>query len=81
MQETKNEFIDIKQTLPVTYTYKKSRQVLKNGYQTATTIQTNLPLLEAWTKTIATKMADSEFQNKNKKLKAKLTNQNTQKMN
>ena len=39
------------------------------------------PPLEAWTKNIATKMADSEFRNKNKKLKAQLTNQNTQKMN
>ena len=38
--------------------------------------KTNLPLLEAWTKIIATKMADSEFRNKNKKSKAKLTNQN-----
>ena len=56
-------------------------QVPKNGYQTATTIQTNLPLLEAWTKNIATKMADSEFRNKNKKSKANLTNQNTRKMN
>ena len=73
----KNEFPDINQTLPVTYTYKKSRQVPKNGCQTATTIQTNLPPLEAWTKNIATKMTDSEFGNKNKKSKVKLTNQNT----
>ena len=79
--EIKNEFSGIKQTLPVTYKYKIPRQVPKNGYQTATTIQTNLPPLEAWTKTIATKMADSEFGNKNKKSKAKLANQNTQKMN
>ena len=39
--------------------------------------KTNLPTLEAWTKNMATKMADSEFRNKNKKSKAKLTNQNT----
>ena len=44
-----------KQTLPVTCIYRK---VPKNGYQTATTIQTNLPPLEAMTKNIATKMAD-----------------------
>ena len=31
IQETKNEFPDIKQTLPVTYTYKKSKQVARNG--------------------------------------------------
>ena len=43
--------------------------------------ETNLPPLEAWTKNIAIKMADSEFRNKNKKSKAKLTNENTQKMN
>ena len=43
--------------------------------------KTNLPSLEAWPKTIATDMADSEFQNKNKKSKVRLTNQNTQKMN
>ena len=35
----KIEFPDIKQTLPITYTYKKSRQVPKNGYHTPTTIQ------------------------------------------
>ena len=29
--------------------------------------KTNLPPMKAWPKTIATKMADSEFQNKNKK--------------
>ena len=81
IQETKNEFPDIKQTLPITYAYKKSKQVPKNGYQTATTIQTNPPPLEEWTKNIAAKMTDSEFWNKNKKSKAKLTNQNTQKMN
>ena len=52
IQKTKNEFPDIKQTLPVTYIYKKSRQVPKNDYQTATTIQANLPPLEAWTKNI-----------------------------
>ena len=39
MQETKNEFPDIKQTFHFTYTYKTSREVLKNGYQIATTIQ------------------------------------------
>ena len=44
-----------KQTLPVTCIYRK---VPKNGYQTATTIQTNLPPLEAMTKNIATKMAN-----------------------
>ena len=38
IQETKNEFPDIKQTLPATYSYKKSRKALKNVYQTATTI-------------------------------------------
>ena len=81
MQETKNQFPGIKQTLPVTYTCKISRQVPKNGYQTLTTIQNNLPPLQEWTKNIATKMAESEFRNKNKKSKAKLTNQNTQKMN
>ena len=43
--------------------------------------KTDLPPLEAWTKILATKMADSEFQNKNKKSKATLANQNTQKMN
>ena len=32
----KIEFPDIKQTLPITYTYKKSRQVPKNGYHTPT---------------------------------------------
>ena len=69
IQETKNEFPDIKQTLPVTYTYKKSRQAHKNVYQTATTIQNNLPPLEAWTKNIATKMADSEFRSKTKNRK------------
>ena len=58
-----------KQTLCVTFTYKKSRQVPKNGHQTATTIQTNLPPLEAWTKNIPTKMADSEFRNKKKNQK------------
>ena len=52
----------------------------KNDYQTATTIKTNLPSLKAWTKNIATKMDDSEFRNKNKKLKTKLTNQNTRKI-
>ena len=29
--------------------------------------KTNLPPLEAWTKNIATKMADSELRNKDKK--------------
>ena len=67
--------------MPVTYTYKISRQVPKNGYQTATTIPYNLPQLEAWTKNIVTKMAYSEFRNKNKKSKPKQTNQNTRKMN
>ena len=43
--------------------------------------KTNLPQLQACTKNIATKMADSEFWNKNKKLKAKLTNENTRKIN
>ena len=33
--------------------------------------------LDAGTKNIATKMADSEFRNKTKKSKAKLNNQNT----
>ena len=60
IQETKNQFAGLKQTLPVTYTYKISRQVPKNGYQTAATIQTNLPPLEAWNKNIATKMTDPE---------------------
>ena len=44
--------------------------------QTATTIQNNFPQLEACTKNIAAKMADSEFQNKNK-IESKLTNKNT----
>ena len=57
-----------------------SRQIPKNGYQTATTKQNNLPPMEAWTKNIATKMADSEFWNKNKISKAELTNKNTRKM-
>ena len=39
--------------------------------------KTNLPPLEARTKNIATKMADSEFWNKNENLNTKLTNQNT----
>ena len=39
--------------------------------------KTNLPPLEAWTKNISTKMADSEFQNNIKTSKVKLTNQNT----
>ena len=39
--------------------------------------KTNFSTLESWTKTIATKMADSEFPNKNKKSKAELINQNT----
>ena len=65
----------------VTYTYKKSKQVAKNGYQTATKYETNLPPLEAWTKNISTKMADSEFRNSIKTSKAKLTNQNTRKRN
>ena len=81
IQGTKNQFPGIKQTFLITCTYKTSRQVPKNGYQTATTIQTNLAPLEAWTKNIATKMAGSEFWNKNKKSKARLTNQNTRKMN
>ena len=53
--------------------YKIFKQVPKNSYQTVTTIQNNLPPLEAETKNIATKMVDSEFRNKNKKSKAKLT--------
>ena len=81
IQEIKTEFPGVKQTLPVTYKYKIPRQVPTNRYQTTTTIQTNLPPLEGWTKNAATKMADSEFRNKNKKSKAKLTNQNTRKMN
>ena len=48
-----------KQTLSVTYAYKKFRQVPTNGYQTATTLKNNLSSLEAWTKNIATKMNDS----------------------
>ena len=43
--------------------------------------KTSLPQLQAWTKNIARKMADSELGTKNKKSKAKLTNQNTRKMN
>ena len=43
--------------------------------------KTNIPPLETWTKNIATKMAVSEFRIKNKNLNAKLTNQNTRKMN
>ena len=43
--------------------------------------KTNLPPLEAWTENIATKMADQNFGIKTKKWKAKLTNQNTPKMN
>ena len=39
--------------------------------------KTNLPPLEAWTRDIFTKMADTEFWNNNKTSKAKLTNQNT----
>ena len=61
--------------------YKKSKQVAKNSYQTATAVQNQSSTLEAWTKNIATKIADSEFRNKNKYLKAKMTNQNTRKMN
>ena len=61
--------------------YKKSKQVAKNSYQTATTVQNQSSTLEAWTKNIATKIAGSEFRNKNKYLKAKMTNQNTRKMN
>ena len=80
-QETKTEFPGVKKTLPVTYKYKISRKVPRNMYQTATTIQTNLPPLEARTKNIATKMANSQFRNKNKYSKAKLTDQNTRKMN
>ena len=33
--------------------------------------KTNLPPLEAWTENIATKMADPEFWNKNKKMESK----------
>ena len=34
----------------------------KNGYQTALYLyETNLPSLEAWTKSTTTKMADSEI--------------------
>ena len=65
----------------MTYTYKKSKQVAKNGYKTAAKYKTNLPPLETWTKNISTKTADSEFQNNIKTLKAKLTNQNTRKIN
>ena len=61
--------------------YKKSKQVAKNSYQTATAVQNQSSTLGAWTKNIATKIADSEFRNKNKYLKAKMTNQNTRKMN
>ena len=43
--------------------------------------KTNLPPLEAGTKNISTKMAESKFWNSNKTLKAKLTNQDTRKMN
>ena len=43
--------------------------------------KTNFPPLEAWAKNIATKIVHSEFRNKNKKSKAKLTNQNMQIMN
>lgn len=43
--------------------------------------KTSLPQLQAWTKNTAPKMADSEFGTKNKKSKAKLTNQNKRKMN
>ena len=41
----------------------------------------NLPQLQAWAKNITLKMDDSKFWNKNKQLKAKLTNQNKRKMN
>ena len=43
--------------------------------------KTDLPPLEAWTKILATKTADSEFENKNKKSRAKLANQNKPKLN
>ena len=68
----------IKQTLPVTYTYKKSKQVAKIGYQTATIVQYQFSTTGSTDyKNIATKMVDSELWNKNKKSKAKLTNQNS----
>ena len=36
ISETKHWLTDIKKTLPVNYTYKKTKQVPKIGYQTAT---------------------------------------------
>ena len=45
----------------VTYTYKKSKQVAKNGYKTATKYETNLPPLEAWTKISLQKWLTQNF--------------------
>ena len=75
IQETKNKIPHIKPFLPVTNTYKISKQGTKNGYQTAATIQNNL------SEFLTDSMADSEFRNKNKKSKVELANKNTQKMN
>ena len=63
--------------IKITYSYKKSKQVAKMATRLLQLFKTNLPPLEAWTKNIATKMADSELRNKDKKWKAKLTHQNT----
>ena len=81
IQETKKQFSGIKQTLPVTLPIKYPEKYPKVATRLLQQKKNNLPPLEAWTKNIATKMADSEFRNHNKKSKSKLTNQNTQKMN
>ena len=48
-----------------------STQVPKNGYQTATNIQTNLPPLDARTKSIATKKWLTQNFGINKKIESK----------